>query len=122
MRRTGPPQRRTPLTPGSKLESTSLPRRTRIRPQSAKRRAKGEQYRQAKDAVRQRAADMCELGTLVCTRRGIEPHHLKGRVGDLLCDVNWMRWTCRPCHDYVEHNRAEAYERGWLVKRNGKGP
>ena len=115
-------QRRTPLTPGSKLESTSLPRRTRIRPQSAKRRGKGEQYRQAKDAVRQRAADMCELGTLVCTRRGIEPHHLKGRVGDLLCDVNWMRWTCRPCHDYVEHNRAEAYERGWLVKRNGKGP
>ena len=29
------------------------------------------------------------------------------------------RWACRPCHDYAHANVAEAYERGWLERRNG---
>lgn len=25
---------------------------------------------------------------------------------------------CIDCHDHIERNRAEAYEQGWLVRRN----
>lgn len=91
-----------------------------IRPVSAKQSAQLDVYRQVRETVRARAHGMCELGTPVCVRRGSEVQHLRGRVGALLTDVRWMRWTCRPCHRYAHANPAESYERGWMVKRHGE--
>ena len=116
LRRTGPPARSAPL------QRTEMPRERRpLRPVSTKRRKVLDgPYAQAKAEVKARAGGRCELATPVCVGAGVEPHHLRGRVGDDLCDVELMAWACRPCHDYVEENRAEAYARGWLLRRNGK--
>lgn len=100
---------------------TGLRTSKRINPVSRKRRGLLADYAQARDTVRERAHGQCEMGTPDCVRVGTEAHHLAGRVGGRLTDVLLLRWTCRRCHDYAHRNVAEAYERGWLVSRHGKG-
>jgi hypothetical protein len=73
----------------------------------------------ARDAVYVRAGGLCQLRTPVCVGRGSEVQHLRGRVGPLLTDLDWMRWTCAPCHQHAHMHVEEAYRNGWLVKRLG---
>lgn len=112
--------------------SSTLVRRTRLRtftglartgppkPVSAKRAGQMDAYRAAKAEVKARAEGACEMRTPVCVGFGVEPHHVKGRVGPLLTDTEWMMHTCRPCHNYAHDRPAEAYENGWLASRHGE--
>lgn len=99
--------------------SSSLRRSARLKPRSRKSRAQDREYAEVRDRVRRAAFGLCQLVTDVCAGIGEEPHHLKGRDGGRLTDERWLRWTCRPCHDYAHAHPTESYERGWLVKRNG---
>ena len=123
MRRTGPPQRRTPLTPGSKLESTSLPRRTRIRPQSAKRRREQKTRRQLASPYE---IERCAIDSPVCTGWAEAWHELVGRAqGGSITDPRNLVGCANACNGWVEDNPLEARSRGWKVPSHdakaGKG-
>jgi len=44
-------------------------------------------------------------------------HHVKGRVGPLLCDVNYFLNVCRTCHTKIEENPEWAKEMGYVMNR-----
>lgn len=112
--------RRTPLARTTPLKQrTGLSRGTGLKPVSDKRRRDLDAYRAARDEVRDRADGRCEMGTPVCTGQGVEAHHVRGRVGPLLTDTEWLAWTCAQCHRYAHEHPAEAYEHGWMSRRNG---
>lgn len=48
-----------------------------------------------------------------------EVHHIAGRDGWKLTDWTKLRGLCSPCHDWVHDHPEEAYEQGWLERRNG---
>jgi len=54
-----------------------------------------------------------------CDQRATEVHHMRGRVGDLLCDEAWWMAICRTHHAYVTEHPAEAYEIGASYRRVG---
>lgn len=66
----------------------------------------------------------CEMGGVAFECNPLKPcfameiHHTMGRQGQALIDVNGWLATGRPCHEWVESNREEAYELGLLRKRN----
>lgn len=41
-------------------------------------------------------------------------HHVRGKLGDLLCDTRFFMSVCRPCHSWIDANRKLAAERGYL--------
>lgn len=47
-----------------------------------------------------------------------EVHHKKGRIGKLLTDVRYFLGVSSKGHHYIETHPAEAYEKGWSLKRN----
>ena len=100
---------------------SGLKRTGRLKPVSDRRRRDLDAYRAARAEVARRADGRCEMRTPVCTTVGVEAHHVKGRVGPLLTDTEWLLWTCRPCHDLAHDRPAEAYRNGWLARRNGGG-
>ena len=113
-------QRRTPLTPGSKLESTSLPRRTRIRPQSAKRRREQKTRRQLASPYE---LERCWLGSQSCTGQAQAWHELVGRAqGGSITDNRNLCAACHRCNGWVEDNPAEARELGWKVHTSDAEP
>lgn len=86
---------------------------------SAKRRARMEAYREARDERQRMAGGRCELRTGDrCLGWGSEAHHMKGRVGDLLTNVSLLRWSCRNCHAWVTEHPQEAFDNGWSLHRN----
>ena len=68
--------------------------------------------------VRQRSRGVCEAVTPVCTGTAVHQHHKAGR-GANLDNASLIIDVCRSCHDFIHAHPTEAYERGWLVKRNG---
>ena len=42
---------------------------------------------------------------------------MKGRLGPLLTDTTYWMAVCNFHHRHIEDNRAESYERGYLIKR-----
>ena len=103
------------------MKRSPMPRRSKpIRRVSKKMRGRlAGPYATAKAEVDARADGRCEMVSPVCEGYGYEHHHLKGRVGDLLTDSEWIVLTCRSCHDYAGDNPALAYERGWMASRHG---
>ena len=58
---------------------------------------------------------VCECCT---SKPSVEIHHTRGRENERLVDeADWMA-VCRPCHQWIETNRTEAYERGYLRSRH----
>lgn len=45
-------------------------------------------------------------------------HHMKGRIGDLLLNINYWVALSREGHRYVEDHPKWALENGYTVKRN----
>ena len=41
-------------------------------------------------------------------------HHQRGKAGTLLIDQRFWLAVCRPCHSYIQDNKAEARAKGWL--------
>jgi hypothetical protein len=69
--------------------------------------------------VRARSRGACEAVTPVCIGMAIHMHHTAGR-GKNLNNSSLMLDVCHPCHAYIHGNPTESYERGWMVKRNGR--
>ena len=82
----------------------------------------GAEFSQAtKRVVADRAGRLCEAGVpYVCAGRGADFHHRRprgagGTSSSSLGAASNCLLLCRPCHDWIESNRAVALERGWLV-------
>lgn len=94
-------------------------RRSPINPVSARRRKRDSVYPAARRAVWERADGWCEASTgAACAGVGQQVHHLAGRGGPDPHRLDNLLLVCAPCHYWIEHNRAEAYELGLLVRRN----
>ena len=96
---------RTPLQ-----RKTSLKRRTKLKPVSAKKRDWNRLYADSKaDAPLE--MECADCGTPWMKWR-MEPHHPAGRIG-----ANIMRfvWLCRPCHLMIHHKSKWARETGRLL-------
>lgn len=98
--------------------------RTKRRPaaMSPQRREDEQRRRSAYAIVARRAAGRCEIGTVECTGSHDETHHRLPRSASSVRnekrhDPELLLAACTDCHEWVEVNRAESYERGWLVRR-----
>jgi len=47
-------------------------------------------------------------------------HHKKGTNNGRLLDEQYFMAVCLEHHQYIEEHREESFEKGWLIKRNGK--
>lgn len=45
----------------------------------------------------------CQINGVGCSKKAVEIHHDKGRIGKLLTDVNHFVAICRNCHNNI-HN------------------
>lgn len=72
---------------------------------------------QVQAVVHERSGGRCEVGIIgVCTRRAVHVHHcLRGNPRVHAPSV--MLAVCAPCHDHIHAHPAEAYARGWLIRR-----
>jgi thymidine kinase len=60
-----------------------------------------------------------------CGAHATQIHHKKGRRFSedgipLLLHTKYFMAVCYPCHYYIENNRSEGYEKGWLEHRHHK--
>ena len=53
----------------------------------------------------------------ICTHQSTDVHHMKGRIGPLLTDVNYFLSVCRQCHDWIEGHPIEAKELGYSISK-----
>jgi hypothetical protein len=49
-----------------------------------------------------------------CLNRATGIHHVKGRAGELLCDVRFWLAVCPQCHDYIHAHAKESRARGLM--------
>lgn len=47
-----------------------------------------------------------------------EPHHMRGRVGSLLCDTRFWIPICPDHHRFIHDHPAVARSNGWLASAN----
>lgn len=93
-------------------------KRSRINAVSAKRRKRDAGYAQAREDVYERARGMCEaVVSTRCTMRCEQVHHKAGRGGPDPHALSNLLGVCLPCHEWIERNRAAAYEAGLLIRR-----
>jgi hypothetical protein len=121
-----PLQRRTRLAQGSDPKRTGcLPRVAGLRarkPAKPKRRRNTGPARSVTDIVRDRFGGLCaRCGRPGPTRQPPQPRGAGGTSDPAINDLSNLVWLCGDgttlCHGHVEHNRAEAYEDGYLVRR-----
>jgi hypothetical protein len=61
---------------------------------------------------------ICQAGIQnVCTTHTSDVHHKAGRIGEMLLEQSKWLAVCRACHNWIETNRKEAMERGFLISR-----
>ncbi|MGK2898629.1 MAG: hypothetical protein ACSLE9_08065 [Burkholderiaceae bacterium] len=63
----------------------------------------------------------CEARAPGCTGRTEQIQHKRGRVGADLNDMTLWLAVCAACQGYITLHPAEAYLRGWAVRRIGRG-
>lgn len=106
--------RRVPL-----LRKSELKRARRMNPESSRRKRERREYEAAR-IVYLAFHPSCELRVPdVCEGRAVEIQHRRGRVGADYLDTETWAATCSACHRYATEHPAEAYERGWALRRNG---
>ena len=59
----------------------------------------------------------CKAHLEGCSLMATDIHHIKGRLGDLLCDVNYFLPVCRNCHSIIENSPLLAKELGFSQNR-----
>ena len=111
-------ERRTPLK-----SRTGLKRTGRLNPVSTRRRKRDANYRQARQAVYDRAGGWCEFydpyWQLPCGNEMVDVHHLAGRSGPDPHRLDNLIGLCR-WHHTQAHERPEwAYRVGLMVRRHG---
>ncbi|HEX7022621.1 MAG TPA: HNH endonuclease signature motif containing protein [Trueperaceae bacterium] len=104
--------RRTPLRRYKPLRARTVLRRTKaLKP--------GRPHRipqRVADEVTLRASGRCEI----CGRPGLEMHHRRRRAQGGKDSPENLLLLCRECHDFIHHNPAWAYERGYLLRGYGE--
>jgi len=127
MKRSGFKPRTTPMARGAGLSrgtatlsrSSTLSRKTRIKPQSAKAKAKAE-LRSAfvKALLTKRPECQARIVEAACTFFADDVHEKMTRAsgGDILDEDNCI-CVCRRCHDFIHDNRKRAEAMGLLDSR-----
>jgi hypothetical protein len=59
----------------------------------------------------------CEIGSPDCTGRGHHLHHALRRSQGGRDRLEDVRLSCAPCHDYLHTHVAEAFDKGWLLRK-----
>ena len=91
-----------------------------LRVVSDRRRKRDATYPSSRKAVYERAEGMCEVqATIKCERGGHQVHHIAGRLGPDPHRLDNLLLCCRHCHDLIHAHPQLAYEKGWMVRRNG---
>lgn len=131
MKRSGPPARRTPLSPGDKplkrspisRTVTSDGRYTVTRfdgpvPDKPRRARKGHGIpAESRAAVMRRSRGWCELRLPGCQGDAATMHHRKLRRAGDHRPVNLLD-LCAACHRWVHDHTGYSYARGWLVRQS----
>lgn len=74
-------------------------KRSKLKPVSPKRRERLDEAAAAIEALRLVVGWQCEW----CQRhRDTDPHHVGGRIGNLLADTDYIVLLCRLCHTAIE--------------------
>lgn len=60
----------------------------------------------------------CEIQSPVCTFFTQVVHHSRGKLGDLLTDVENFIASCASCNLWVEENHSQAVKMNAIIKRN----
>lgn len=50
-----------------------------------------------------------------CGNSSTEIHHMNGRNGDRLIDVEYFMAICRNCHTWIHEHPKEARKKGYLI-------
>ena len=89
--------------------------RQRVRPRSAAEQARMDAYRPVRDAYLAEHP-RCEVVWFgqPCCNPSVDNHHLRGRLGTLLCDTRFFLAVCRGCHDKIRMRTADAIKHGYL--------
>jgi len=88
-------------------------KRKGINPVSEKRKLENELYKVvSKEYLKDHK--FCECG---CGRKAVEIHHMRGRIGSLLCDIRYFKAVASSCHRTIELNPKQAKENGMSQSR-----
>ena len=101
--------------PQPKPEKQEKKKPARIKPRSSKRAQQEREYT-ALAKVYLYENKKC----VPCGGVSVQVHHKKGRIGDLILDVEYFLPVCATCHDFIERNPKVAKERGWSLNRLSK--
>ncbi len=69
--------------------------------------------REGQRQVRVRSGGYCEAGVHCCTIQAAQVHHIVLRSAGGADTADNLIAVCRPCHDWIHANPAEARFRGW---------
>lgn len=95
-------------------------KRTPLRRTSSKRRRGHRAWKRIVDQRLIETGGGCEIGTPDCTGAANQGHHRKLlSQGGANVPENCLA-TCPACHSWVHANPAEAYRRGWMLRRESK--
>lgn len=114
MKRSGPPQRKTPLKPTGPIRPKWPPQTARERrPAPAKRRSQGKMPTAVTEAVKARSRGVCEL---CAAAPAIHMHHRRLRSQGGRDAVENLAHLCRRCHNDAIHGNPDwAKRHGWIV-------
>lgn len=62
----------------------------------------------------------CLIPTINSNSKGLQIHHKKGRIGELLFDKKYFLAVCQNCHNYIENNPEFAILNGYSLSRLAK--
>lgn len=119
-----------PLQTRKPMERGAGPKRTAMKPSASPAAHTAAEWEATiRPGLWARSGGRCERCGKPLEGQTASAHHRRGRGagGTSLTDVDdWptLLLLCGSgttgCHGHVEHNRTEAYEAGWLVRRNGQ--
>lgn len=90
---------------------------SKIKPVSAKRKDINKEYRKiVKGFLKDKP--FCAIKSAVCTKITEGPHHMRGRIGQLLLDTKFMMPSCNACNLYVEENDLWARKNGFKLSKH----
>lgn len=95
-------------TPPEKKKATPIKKR------SAKRAKQEKEYSKVRAAYLE-VFPVCEVWN--CGNKSTSIHHVRGRVGNLLTDINHFMAVCDLCHKYIHENVAWSYHQGYMEGR-----
>lgn len=97
-------------------------RRTPLRRRSVKKRTTDAELSEARKLCEFRAYGRCEANTPACPERehrGVHAHHVLPRSASVDHSPENLLWVCAAAHDHIHAHPAEAYDKGWLIRRQG---